>query len=72
MLNCRCYIQKPILFFWAEKDSDKAKDGHNGDSVLKDIDMEAKADIFGGSKAVCVKFAGHLDLFKANFENLKN
>ncbi len=33
--------------------------------------MEAKADIFGGSKAVCVKFAGHLDLFKANFQNKK-
>ncbi len=69
MLNCLFYIQKHILFFWAEKDSDKAKDGHNDDSVLKDIDMEAKADSFGGSKAVCVKFAGHLYLFKANFEN---
>lgn len=45
------------LFVWADKDSDKAKHGHNhDDSGLKDIDMEAKAD-FGISKEVSVKFA---------------
>uniref|UniRef100_A0A673HM09 Transcription elongation regulator 1 n=1 Tax=Sinocyclocheilus rhinocerous TaxID=307959 RepID=A0A673HM09_9TELE len=31
-------------------DSDKAKDGHNNGSVLKDLDMEAKAGNFGISK----------------------
>lgn len=34
--------------------------------------MEAKADNFGISKEVSVKFAGDLDLFNANFEYLKN
>ncbi|XP_016392541.1 transcription elongation regulator 1-like [Sinocyclocheilus rhinocerous] len=33
-----------------DKDSDKAKDGHNNGSVLKDLDMEAKAGNFGISK----------------------
>lgn len=44
--------EKPAELKEREKDSDKAKDGHNDDSVLKDIDMEAKADSFGGSKAL--------------------
>lgn len=34
--------------------------------------MEAKAESFVGSKHVSLKFEGHLDLFKANFENFKN
>uniref|UniRef100_A0A673M3R6 Transcription elongation regulator 1 n=1 Tax=Sinocyclocheilus rhinocerous TaxID=307959 RepID=A0A673M3R6_9TELE len=43
--------EKPAELKERDKDSDKAKDGHNNDdSVLKDIDMEAKAGSFGGSK----------------------
>lgn len=42
--------EKPAELKERDKDSDKAKHGHNhDDSVLKDIDMEAKAD-FGNSK----------------------
>uniref|UniRef100_A0A672RGG7 Transcription elongation regulator 1 n=1 Tax=Sinocyclocheilus grahami TaxID=75366 RepID=A0A672RGG7_SINGR len=43
--------EKPAELKERDKDSDKAKGGHNNDdSVLKDIDMEAKAGSFGGSK----------------------
>jgi len=52
----QCYVQKYIaLFVWTDKNSDKAKHGHNhADSLLKDIDMEVKSD-FGISKEVSVK-----------------
>ncbi|XP_059398737.1 transcription elongation regulator 1-like [Carassius carassius] len=39
--------EKPAELKERDKNRDKAKDGHNNDSVLKDIDMEAKADNFG-------------------------
>uniref|UniRef100_A0A8C1NKT2 Transcription elongation regulator 1 n=1 Tax=Cyprinus carpio TaxID=7962 RepID=A0A8C1NKT2_CYPCA len=42
--------EKPAELKERDKDSDKSKDGHTNDSVLKDIDMEAKADNFGISK----------------------
>uniref|UniRef100_A0A8C1VRI7 Transcription elongation regulator 1 n=1 Tax=Cyprinus carpio TaxID=7962 RepID=A0A8C1VRI7_CYPCA len=43
--------KKPAELKERDKDSDKAKDGHyNDDLVLKDIDMEAKAESFVGSK----------------------
>ncbi|XP_026090077.1 transcription elongation regulator 1-like [Carassius auratus] len=42
--------EKPAELKERDKDRDKAKDGHNNDSVLKNIDMEAKADNFGISK----------------------
>uniref|UniRef100_A0A8C1W2R1 Transcription elongation regulator 1 n=1 Tax=Cyprinus carpio TaxID=7962 RepID=A0A8C1W2R1_CYPCA len=42
--------EKPAELKERDKDSDKSKDGHNNESVLKDIDMEAKADNFGISK----------------------
>ncbi|XP_043076684.1 transcription elongation regulator 1 [Puntigrus tetrazona] len=42
--------EKPAELKERDKDSDKVKDGQNDVSVLKDIDMEAKANSFGGSK----------------------
>uniref|UniRef100_A0A672T8G3 Transcription elongation regulator 1 n=1 Tax=Sinocyclocheilus grahami TaxID=75366 RepID=A0A672T8G3_SINGR len=42
--------EKPVELKERDKDRDKAKDGHNNDSVLKDLDMEAKAGNFGISK----------------------
>ncbi|XP_016307321.1 transcription elongation regulator 1 [Sinocyclocheilus anshuiensis] len=44
--------EKPAELKERDKDHDKAKDGHNNDSVLKDLDMEAKAGNFGISKAL--------------------
>ncbi|RXN05897.1 transcription elongation regulator 1-like protein [Labeo rohita] len=44
--------EKPAELRERDKDSDKAKDGHEDDSFLKDIDMEVKVDSFGDSKGL--------------------
>uniref|UniRef100_A0A671QG94 Transcription elongation regulator 1 n=1 Tax=Sinocyclocheilus anshuiensis TaxID=1608454 RepID=A0A671QG94_9TELE len=49
------YNNRTLESTWEKPAELKERDGHNNDSVLKDLDMEAKAGNFGISKAVSVK-----------------